>query len=55
MIFLIAKNGRIISPQLIARNQEGDGNYPAEVTEKCEKNSNTLKQLSTETLNQGFP
>jgi hypothetical protein len=38
MTFPIAKNGTIISAQLIARNQEGDGNNPDGDTEKCEKN-----------------
>jgi len=37
MTFPIAKNGRIISAQLIARNQERDDNNPAGGTEKCEK------------------
>jgi hypothetical protein len=36
MTFPIAKNGGKISAQLIARNQEGDGNKPAGDTEKCE-------------------
>jgi len=37
MTFPKAKNVRLISAQLITSNQEGNGNNPAEVTEKCEQ------------------